>query len=72
MEGDPKETPVKADDHLLDALRYLAMARPLPPEPVAPAQTFTQRDRLLRHALSQFKTGEHRRIEHPSGAGLFQ
>jgi phage terminase large subunit-like protein len=27
-EGDPKEAPVKTDDHLLDALRYVVMSRP--------------------------------------------
>jgi phage terminase large subunit-like protein len=27
-ENDPKEAPVKRDDHLLDALRYVVMARP--------------------------------------------
>jgi len=32
-ENDPKEAPVKKDDHLLDALRYVCMARPyLKPE----------------------------------------
>ena len=27
-EGDPKEAPVKTDDHVLDALRYVVMSRP--------------------------------------------
>jgi phage terminase large subunit-like protein len=31
-EGDPKEQPVKTDDHLLDALRYIVMSRPYPSE----------------------------------------
>lgn len=29
-EADPKEQPVKTDDHLLDALRYVVMSRPYP------------------------------------------
>ena len=28
LEADPKEEPVKTDDHLLDALRYVVMSRP--------------------------------------------
>ncbi len=31
-EDDPKDSPVKTDDHLLDALRYVVMARPGRPE----------------------------------------
>lgn len=31
-EGEPKEKPVKADDHLLDALRYVVMSRPAVPD----------------------------------------
>jgi phage terminase large subunit-like protein len=31
MEGDPKEAPVKKDDHAADALRYLVMSRPYLP-----------------------------------------
>jgi phage terminase large subunit-like protein len=30
--NDPKETPIKKDDHLLDAIRYAVMARPYRPE----------------------------------------
>lgn len=30
-EDDPKEEPVKKDDHLLDALRYIVMSMPQPP-----------------------------------------
>lgn len=32
-EDDPKEEPVKKDDHLLDALRYVVMSMPQPPSP---------------------------------------
>lgn len=31
-ESDPKEEPVKADDHMLDALRYVVMSRPVAPD----------------------------------------
>lgn len=30
--NDPKEAPIKKDDHLLDAIRYLVMARPYRPQ----------------------------------------
>ena len=49
-EDEPKEKPVKTDDHLLDALRYLVMSRPQPPEarrseePVEPLQRAFYRD----------------------------
>jgi phage terminase large subunit-like protein len=33
-EADPKEQPVKTDDHLLDALRYIVMSQPYPEEMV--------------------------------------
>lgn len=35
-ENEPKEQPVKADDHLLDALRYVVMSRPFAPKPEIP------------------------------------
>jgi phage terminase large subunit len=30
--NDPKEAPIKKDDHLLDAIRYVTMARPYRPQ----------------------------------------
>jgi hypothetical protein len=52
-ENAAKAAPVKKDDHSLDALRYIVMARPLAPsEPVA-AETLTMKDRLLRHHLKR-------------------
>ena len=52
-ESDPREKPVKKDDHLLDALRYVSMARPLPPLEKDRPETMTMKDRLLRAHLSR-------------------
>ena len=46
-ENDPKEKPVKQDDHLLDALRYLVQHRPYGPELIEQPQE-SQLQRLLR------------------------
>ena len=52
-ENDPPDRPVKKDDHLLDALRYVVMARPLRPNPDVLPETATQKDRVLRHHLKR-------------------
>lgn len=49
VEDDPKEEPVKTDDHLLDALRYVVASRPYNPpeekeEPMTPMQRALKRD----------------------------
>ena len=54
-ENDAKEEPVKKDDHLLDALRYVCMQRPLPPPEEARRQTETMKDRLLRKSLEALR-----------------
>jgi phage terminase large subunit len=46
-ENDPKEKPVKQDDHLLDALRYVVMHRPYGPELVEQSDE-SQLERLLK------------------------
>jgi hypothetical protein len=46
-ENDPKEKPVKHDDHLLDALRYVVMHRPYGPELVEQSDE-SQLERLLK------------------------
>jgi phage terminase large subunit-like protein len=68
-EGEAKEAPVKKDDHLLDALRYIVMQRPLTPDREPPLETLTLKDRLLRHSLERLRVP--RRPDHPSGPGIW-
>jgi phage terminase large subunit-like protein len=61
-ENEAKEAPVKKDDHLLDALRYIVMQRPLAPDREIPAESLTLKDRLLRESLKRLrlpKTPDH-------------
>lgn len=51
-EHDPKETPVKKDDHLLDALRYVVASRPQTPEVGATDEFLTPLERALRDEMS--------------------
>lgn len=73
-EGEAKEAPVKKDDHLLDALRYVVMQRPLAPDRELLPPTATQKDRLLRRDLARMFRDARRPalVDHPSGPGLFQ
>jgi hypothetical protein len=69
-EDSAPEVPVKKDDHLLDALRYIVAQRPLVPESERKGPTVTYRDRLLRHSLRQLsRIGKP--IVHDSGPGIF-
>ncbi|HEY8309029.1 MAG TPA: hypothetical protein VIG47_00670, partial [Gemmatimonadaceae bacterium] len=52
-ENSPPERPVKKDDHLLDALRYVVMSRPLKPDPDVLPENATSKDRFLRHHLKR-------------------
>jgi phage terminase large subunit-like protein len=52
-ENAPAERPVKKDDHLLDALRYVVMQRPLAPDPDVLPENATSKDRFLRHHLKR-------------------
>jgi hypothetical protein len=71
-ENDPKEAPVKKDDHLLDALRYMVMQRPLTPEEERKPQTLTMKDRLLRESLRRLRGGPGRVPDnHFFGPGQF-
>lgn len=54
-ENEAKEAPVKRDDHLLDALRYMVMQRPLTPLHHTPPENLTLKDRLLRHHLERLR-----------------
>ncbi len=56
-DNDPKEAPIKKDDHILDALRYVCMARPYTPvfqekgpvDPLNPAELAAYKDRHRKH-----------------------
>jgi len=54
-ENAPAEKPVKRDDHALDTLRYICMARPLAPKEDSGPVTDTFKDRLLRHHLRKLR-----------------
>jgi phage terminase large subunit-like protein len=68
-EDEPRERPVKRDDHLLDALRYVVMSRPTPPErPIS--SHMTKMDKLIAQDLETFDSG--RGLNgHPQGTGVF-
>jgi phage terminase large subunit-like protein len=48
VEHEAKEQPVKKDDHLLDALRYVCMQRPLAPERPREPERLSVQQRMLR------------------------
>lgn len=54
-ENAPPEKPVDKDNHCLDALRYIVMARPLKPDHEVPKPNETSKDRLLRHHLKRLR-----------------
>jgi phage terminase large subunit-like protein len=54
-EDEARDRPVKKDDHLLDALRYVVMQRPLTPERDRALPTDTYKDRLLRASLKRLQ-----------------
>jgi phage terminase large subunit len=49
-ENDAREAPVKRDDHLLDALRYVVMNRPLTPVS-ARVESLSVQERMFRESL---------------------
>lgn len=69
-EQEAKEAPVKKDDHLLDALRYVVMQRPLTPHRIPPLESLTMKDRLLRASLERLRFPR-RGPDHDSGPGIF-
>lgn len=68
-EDEGKEKPVKRDDHLLDALRYIVMQRPLAPVESIRPESLTLKDRLLRHSLERLRMPK--QVDHDSGPGIF-
>lgn len=69
-EDESRERPVKKDDHLLDALRYVVMQKPLAPSRELTRQTDTMKDRLLRSHLKRLKRMG-KTVSHESGPGIF-
>jgi phage terminase large subunit-like protein len=52
-EHEAREEPVKRDDHLLDALRYVCMQRPLAPKPEPEPEPETTQQRMLRKHMER-------------------
>ncbi len=66
---DPKAEdfkPIKENDHHLDALRYVAMARPV--APTSPSQPSSRRDRWQYGVAPDFRYEDHYEPLHPFGA----
>jgi hypothetical protein len=73
IEGDAKQEPVKKDDHLLDALRYVVMQRPLVPELERRPPSLSMKQRLLRESLKRLGSGRSSvPADHFFGPGQFQ
>lgn len=75
-ENEPRDVPVKKDDHLLDCARYLCAQRPLTPERERALPSDTLRDRLLRASLERLRRGgptgrNSAPLDHPHGPGVF-
>ncbi|CAB4172159.1 Terminase-like family [uncultured Caudovirales phage] len=62
-ENDAREAPVKRDDHLLDALRYVVMSRPLVPI-VDVGESLSVQERMFRDSLKRLD-----RVVHDAGFG---
>jgi phage terminase large subunit-like protein len=69
-ESEPKQQPVKRDDHLLDALRYVVMNRPLVPKEALPDESLSTKQRLLRAHLGRLKRKPVQ--DSGSGPGIFK
>jgi phage terminase large subunit-like protein len=67
-EGTPASGPIKQDDHLCDALRYLWCSPMVTPERPSVEESSTMKDRLLREHLKHL---ERPRVQHPAGPGVF-
>ena len=62
-ENDAKEAPVKRDDHLLDALRYVVMSRPLVPKEQE-FESLSVQQQMFRDSLKKLD-----RVTHDAGFG---
>jgi len=68
-ENEAKETPVRRDDHLLDALRYICMSPTVRPKRPSLTPSQTLQDRILRANLERLNGTA--APEHPLGGGIF-
>lgn len=55
-EDDSKEKPVKTDDHLLDALRYVVQSRPYSPQEEEEAESLSPFERAIKRDMHETKT----------------
>lgn len=67
--GEDKEKPIKKDDHLLDALRYVVMSRPYLPENL-PGKPLTGQERLHQLMLEDMRNAGNQQPTHEFG-GLY-
>lgn len=58
-ENDAREAPVKRDDHLLDALRYVVMSRPLTPPARDDSESLSVQERMFRDSLKRLDRNTH-------------
>ena len=69
-EDDPKEAPVKRDDHLLDALRYVVMSRPYGETVTEDEAQMSPHERRMREEITG-KTFRRRRIPVTPMGGVY-
>lgn len=69
-EDDSKERPVKRDDHLLDALRYIVMSSPYLPEKPFTRNPLSPLEQLVRDDMA--RASQEATFSHPNGPGVFQ
>jgi phage terminase large subunit-like protein len=67
-EGSVPEQPVRRDDHVLDASRYLVLSPMVTPKRRPLPESATLKDRLLRADLDSLRI---QTVEHPTGPGIF-
>lgn len=67
-DDDPKEAPIRKDDHLLDALRYGCMAPMVRPKKLSAEEPLSMKQQMLRAHLKRLSNPT---IDHPSGPGVF-
>src|SRR5439155_6410320 len=69
-EDEAKEKPVKRDDHMLDALRYVVASRPHTPAQEAEERMMTPMERAFRDEING-KTWNRRKIPQTEHGGVF-
>lgn len=67
-EDDPKEMPIRKDDHLLDALRYVCLSPMVRPKRPRVEESLSVKQQMLRENLRALTNPV---LQHPSGPGVF-